>query len=130
MANPFEYSDALMDHFDRPRNAGVLASPDGVGSCDGPGGDRTTFYIRVREGVIGEITFQCVGCPPAIAAASLATELAKGLPLADAATITPATIITALGGIPENKRHVAAITANALADAVARTQTVERAPHP
>jgi len=118
MANPFGYSDVLMDHFDQPRNAGELASPDGVGTCPGRGGDRTTFYLRVRGGVIRNITFKCVGCPPAIAAASMTTELAKGRPLTDAAAITPDTIIAALGGLPDNKRHVATVTANALADAV------------
>ena len=117
MSNPFNYSDVLIDHFERPRNVGELDSPDGVGSCPGRGGDRTTFYVRVRAGVIHEITFQCVGCPPAIAAASVATEFAKGRRLSDAA-ITPDDLIAALGGIPANKRHVAATTATALANAV------------
>jgi len=118
MGNPFGYSDVLMDHFDRPRNAGELAKPDAVGTCQGHGADRTTFYLRVRAGVIREITFQCIGCPPAIAAASITTELAKNRPLANAATITPTDITTALEGIPETKQHVAVVTANALADAI------------
>ena len=118
MGNPFGYSDVLMDHFDRPRNAGELASPDAVGSCPGPGNDRTTFYLRVRRGVIREITFQCVGCPPAIAAASMATELAKGRRISTAAAISANDITAALNGIPDKKRHVAAVTAAALADAV------------
>lgn len=107
-----------MDHFDRPRNAGEMASADAVGSCQGRENDRTTFHLRVRGGVIREITFQCVGCPPAIAAASATTELAKGLRLADAAAITPDDISAALGGLPPHKRHVATVTANALADAI------------
>jgi len=120
MGNPFGYSDVLIDHFDQPRNAGELASPDAMGTALGRGEDRTTFYIRVRGGVIREITFQCVGCPPAIAAASMATVLAKGLPLTDvAAAVTPAALIAALGGVPDNKRHVATVTANAMMDAVA-----------
>jgi len=118
MGNPFGYSDVLMDHFDRPRNAGELTSPDAVGTCRGHGGDCTTFYLRVRAGVIREITFQCVGCPPAIAAASITTELAKNRRIPAAATISADDITAALDGLPDEKRHVAVVTANALAEAI------------
>jgi len=118
MPNPFGYSDTLIDHFDHPRNAGELGDANAVGSAGDTNHEYTTFYLRVADDTITRVTFKCMGCPPAIAAASMTTELATGQHLDDAAEITGDAIVTALGGLPAEKRHVASMAAEALANAI------------
>jgi nitrogen fixation NifU-like protein len=115
--NP-EYSDILMDHFNHPRNAGELAAPDGVGKAGHGDHEYVIIQIRVREDAIAEIAQQAAGCEPAVAAASMVTELAKGKHLDEASLITQDTIASALGKMPADKCHTAGLAAEALANAI------------
>lgn len=116
---PKQYSPAVMDHFERPRNAGAMADADGVGSAGDPScGDTMTIWIRVRDDRIEAISFKCKGCPTAIACGSITTELAEGLHLDEAADIADETIADALGGLPAERRHCSNLGAEALSNAV------------
>jgi nitrogen fixation NifU-like protein len=115
--NP-EYSDILLDHVNHPRNAGELAAPDGVGKAGHGDHEYVVIQIRVREDAIAEIAQQAAGCEPAVAAASMSTELAEGKHLDDASLITQDTIATALGGLPADQCHTAGLAAEALANAI------------
>ena len=112
------YSDILIDHFNHPRNAGVLAAPDGVGKAGQGDHEYVVIQIRVREDAVAEIAQQAAGCEPAVASASMATELAKGKHLDEASLITQDTIASALGGLPADKCHTAGLAAEALANAI------------
>lgn len=112
------FSAILMDHFDHPRNVGELPDADGVGTAGHDGHDQTTFWIRVRDEAIAEITFKCHGCPSAIASASMTTQLALGKHVDDAAEIAQDTIVTALDGMPPEKQHAAGLAAEALNNAI------------
>lgn len=113
-----EYSMTVMDHLRRPRNAGLLAAPDGVGRAGHGDHEYVIVQIRVRDDVIVEIAQQAAGCEASLAASSMVTELAKGKHLDEAAEITQDTIVSALGGLPTDKRHVAGMAAEALAAAI------------
>ncbi len=116
---PRQYSPAVMDHFERPRNAGAMADADGVGSAGDPScGDTMTIWIRVRDERIEAITFKCKGCPTAIACGSITTELAAGLHLDEAADIADETIAEALGGLSPERRHCSNLGAEALSNAI------------
>jgi len=115
------YSDKLMDHFRRPRNAGDLADPDGVGTAgDVTCGDVLVVQIKVdrRTETIADIRFQCKGCPAAIATASAMTELARGMHLDGAAELADTRIAEAVGGLPQDKWHCSNLGADALHNAV------------
>ena len=119
------YDDPLVEHFVNPRNVGVIENPDGYaqeGSIDC--GDMMEMYIMVRDGVITDVKYRTFGCASAIASSSMASELIKDKPIAEAEAITEETIADALGGLSPNKMHcsvmaVAAFRA-ALADYVAK----------
>jgi nitrogen fixation protein NifU and related proteins len=120
-----EYSAALLDHFRNPRNAGMMREPDGVGEgeyeeCM----DLARFYLRVREGRVTEARFQAYGCGPTLAACSAGTEVATGTRLEELAQIPEARIEDAVGGLPAERRHAAAVVTLALQaaarDALAR----------
>lgn len=113
------YSAIVLDHFLNPRNAGLMRSPDGVGEDEYDGcGDLTRFFLRVRDGVAAEIRFQTYGCGPTIAAASVASEVCRGRAVADLADLKADEIERALEGLPEDRKHAAALAAGALRAAV------------
>jgi nitrogen fixation protein NifU and related proteins len=109
------YSPALVDHFLHPRNAGLMRDPDGVGVDEFAGcGDLARFYLRVRDGRATEVRFQTYGCGPTIAAASAGSELVTGRALEEMVTVKPEDIEAALAGLPEDRKHAAALVAGAI----------------
>lgn len=114
------YSPLLMEHFERPRNAGEMAAPDGDASTANPVcGDRMRVMIRVRDGRIAEVRWQTRGCPPAIATSSFASELVTGWPLGDVEGLTREALAEGIGGLPKDKIHCSVLAADALRAAVA-----------
>lgn len=104
MGHP-EYSDVLLDHFRNPRNVGALAAPDAEGSAaSGIHGDTLRLCFALEGGRIREVRFRCLGCPVAIAAGSVATELLLRRTITEALALTDEDVIRALGGVPERKR--------------------------
>ena len=62
-----------------PRNVGVMPDADGVGEVgNAKCGDIMKIFIKVKDNIITDISFQTFGCGAAIATSSMATELAKG----------------------------------------------------
>ena len=122
------YSAVLVDHFLNPRNAGLMREPDGVGADEYDGcGDLARFFLRVREGRASEVRFQTYGCGPTIAAASAASELARGRAVDALAHLEPGEIEAALDGLPEDRKHAADVVADALR--AAALDYLRRRPH-
>jgi nitrogen fixation NifU-like protein len=109
------YSETLLDHFRSPRNVGTIRNADAVGEAEDPScGDLARFYLRIEAGRIREARFQTYGCGPSIAASSLATELVRERPLDVVEALTPEAMEQALGGLPDERRHVAMLVVDAL----------------
>lgn len=114
------YSDVVLDHFERPRNVGVVVDADADVTVDSPRcGDVLRLSLRVRDGRIVEARFLARGCGAAIASASRLTELLSGLPLGRAADLDGEAVANALGGLPPGKRDCSELAARAAAAAVA-----------
>jgi len=117
------YSEIVMDHFNNPRNAGVIEDADGVGEVGNPQcGDMMTFYIKVKDDTLVDVKFQTFGCVAAIAVSSLVSEMAKGKKLDEAQQITRQGVAQALGGLPPNKMHCSNLGAEALSLAIKNYQ--------
>ena len=113
------FSAKLMEHFSAPRNSGRLDVPDRVGGSGTPGqGPFTRLELRVADGLITAARFQTHGCGPSIACGSVLTELIIGRSLSDAAGLTADDIVSALDGLPDDKRHCADAALAALRDAL------------
>ena len=111
------FSDIVMDHFRRPRNAGRLDPCDVQGVAGTPGqGPFMLLTVRLDGDCICEVQFQTFGCGPAIAAGSLLTELVCGRRLADAADMDRETLVEALGGLPHAKLYCADLAVDAWRD--------------
>jgi len=113
------YTDKVMEHFQNPRNVGVIEDADGVGKVGNPVcGDMMTFYIKVKEDRLADIKFQTFGCGAAIAVSSIVSEMAMGKTLDEAMAITNKLVAEELGGLPKNKLHCSNLGADALHEAI------------
>ena len=114
------YSDKVMDHFNNPRNVGVIDDADGVGEVGNPiCGDVMKITIKVDDtDHISDLKFQTLGCGAAIATSSIVTELAKGMTIQDAAAITKKQVAEELGGLPPAKMHCSVLATDGLKVAI------------
>jgi nitrogen fixation NifU-like protein len=109
------FSEAVLDHFRNPRNAGELADADAVVEVTNPVcGDILRLSVRVREGRIDEVRFLCRGCTTAIACASFLTERLHSHTMAEAKAITAESLSVALGSLPPATFHGAQLAADGL----------------
>jgi nitrogen fixation NifU-like protein len=109
------YSEIVMDHFERPRNSGVLDDANAVGYMTNPVcGDTLLLMLRVRQGRIETARWQSNGCAASIAASSLLSELVQGKLVEEARSITREAVVEALGGLPASKLHASVLAADAL----------------
>ncbi len=112
------YSETVIEHAARPRNAEPLASPDGYAVITGPCGDTMQIWLRVRDNVVTAASFTTDGCGPSISSGSIATEMIAGKSPADAMRISQKDILEALGGLPEDSSHCALLAANTVKAAI------------
>ncbi len=118
------YSEELMEHYNNPRNVGVLdkkKSNVGTGLVGAPAcGDVMKLQIEVDEktGVIIDAKFKTFGCGSAIASSSLVTEMVKKQSLKDAEKITNSDISKALS-LPPVKIHCSVLAEDAIKAAIA-----------
>lgn len=125
------YNDKVLDHFKNPRNMGEMKEADVVGEYGNPVcGDLMFIYLKIgmNEGkeFIEDISFQTFGCAAAIATSSMITELAKGMTLEEAKSITRDDIANSLGGLPPQKLHCSNLAADALHDAIEKYYSKKR----
>jgi nitrogen fixation protein NifU and related proteins len=110
------FSDAVLDHFRNPRNAGELPGATAAVEVANPVcGDILKLFARFENGRIAEVRFLCRGCTTSIACASLLTEQLKLRSLSEVRSITPESISEILGGLPPATFHGAQLAADALA---------------
>ena len=124
MAKPGElregYSEIVLDHFEHPRNNGVLEGANAVGYMTNPVcGDALVLMLRIENERIAEARWQSDGCAASLAASSLLTEMVQGKTISDAASITREAVVKALGGLPASKLHASVLAADALHHALA-----------
>jgi nitrogen fixation NifU-like protein len=87
------YQQDLLDHYQHPRNFGLLEKYDFVSPLYNPScGDSVTFSGRVRDGMLSEITFEGKGCVLSIAMASKLTEHSKNMSCNDIARLSEETV--------------------------------------
>jgi nitrogen fixation NifU-like protein len=113
------YNDQVLEHFQNPRNAGVMEHPDGEALVSNPAcGDTMKLHIKVAKGVIVDAKWQTRGCGSAIAASSVASEMIKGQSLEKSRKLTRGEISDALGGLPSAKVHCSVLASDALREAI------------
>ena len=115
------YSEKVLDHYENPRNVGVLEDDQSVGTgmVGAPAcGDVMKLQIKVSDdGIIQDAKFKTYGCGSAIASSSLVTEWVKGKSLDEAAEIKNTHIAEELA-LPPVKIHCSVLAEDAIAAAI------------
>ena len=116
------YSKEVIDHYENPRNVGVLDKQDssvGTGLVGAPVcGDVLKLQIKVNEeGVIIDAKFKAFGCGSAIASSSLVSEWVKGKNVDEALAIKNTEIAKHLS-LPPVKLHCSLLAEDAIKAAV------------
>ncbi len=116
---PLPYSEKLLGYFRNPKNQGPMEDADSVAKAGSPAcGDMITFYLKVEEDKVKEITFESYGCAANIGTASYLTELAKEKTLEEAFKINWKRLSEDLGGLPKVKFHCGILAVGALRRAI------------
>jgi nitrogen fixation NifU-like protein len=113
-----KYSEAIVQRWMNAPGHGQMARPDGHARVTGPCGDSMEIFLRVEGRRIAEASFLTDGCMTTIVSASMVVEMATGMPLSDARSISQQQILDALGGLPEESHHCALLASNTLRAAV------------
>jgi len=115
------YSEKVLDHYENPRNVGVIEDDISVGTgmVGAPAcGDVMKLQIKVGDdGIIQDAKFKTYGCGSAIASSSLVTEWVKGKSLDEAADIRNTQIAEELA-LPPVKIHCSVLAEDAIAAAI------------
>jgi nitrogen fixation NifU-like protein len=111
-------SDRFIAHANAPQNLGPLKEANGTAKGTGTCGDSVEIFLSVNGDTIKEIKHVPQGCAYTIACASAVTTLVHGSPLKEALKITPKDVANALGGLPEDHQHCAALAVNTLGEAI------------
>lgn len=118
-ADPGEYSPAALDHARFPRHYGPLKVFHGRARITGACGDTMEFWLKVKDDRVEKVSFITDGCGPSLASGSMASTLAAGKPVVEAAVLRQKDILKALGGLPPAVEHCALLAADTLQAACA-----------
>jgi nitrogen fixation NifU-like protein len=119
------HSEALLDHFHRPRHAGQLDPPALVVDVENPAcGDWLRLSALVEDGVVQRAAFQVRGCTASIACGSALAEWLHGRRVeelrAGGREAVRAAIAGAVGPLPPASRHAAELCADGVAALLGR----------
>ena len=114
------YSEVVQDHFEHPRNVGIFEQADAEAEVMNPAcGDIMRLYLKIDGDRIVEAKFQTQGCPAAIAAGSITTEMLVDMTLEEAGGFKRDAVNDALGGLPPQKVHSSVLVEDAVKAALA-----------
>ena len=109
------FSEAVLDHFRNPRNAGELPGATATVEVSNPVcGDTLKLAVKIADGRVAEARFLCRGCTTSIACASLLTEELRDRTPVEARAITAESLSQSLGGLPPATFHGAQLAADAV----------------
>jgi len=92
------YREKLLDHYNNPRNYGVMEACDTSVELENAScGDLIKVQIDAKGDVISEAKFTGEGCAVAIASASILTEYMRGKKLQDIIKLTLEEFIDLIG---------------------------------
>ncbi|MCH2375438.1 MAG: iron-sulfur cluster assembly scaffold protein [Planctomycetes bacterium] len=112
----------LDEHFLQPRNTGVLEDADFTVRVENPVcGDLMDLHVRHGpDGRVDACRFQVYGCPAAIAAGSMLTELVVGKSCEELRALRRDDLLESLGDFPRRQVHAVHLAYDAV-EAVCET---------
>jgi nitrogen fixation NifU-like protein len=115
------YSTKVLDHFEHPRNAGVVADPDASVQIENPAcGDVLKLTLKLSGERIEEIRFLAKGCVCSMACGSALTELLRGKTIEQARDLDREQLVKAVGELPPASMHASYLAMDALGAALSQ----------
>ena len=115
------YSAKLLDHFDHPRNVGEITAADAFAQVENPAcGDIMQLTLKLTDGRITEARYRTRGCVASIACGSALTEMLIGLTPDEAGAVRRESLVSAVGGLPNESVHASHLAMDALKAALTR----------
>jgi SUF system NifU family Fe-S assembly protein len=109
------YSPEVLDHFQNPRNAGTIESPDSSARLENPAcGDVLELTLKLEGKRIADIRFRAKGCVPTMACGSALTELIKGKNADEARQLSREKLLAKIGGLPHASNHASHLAMDTL----------------
>jgi nitrogen fixation protein NifU and related proteins len=85
------YQEIIIDHYKHPHGRGLREPYDAEAHHVNPTcGDEVTMRVRLRDGILEDVSYAGVGCSISQAAAIVLYELLRGRKVADALVVTDA----------------------------------------
>ena len=82
------YQEIILDHYKNPHHKGLREPFEAeVHHVNPTCGDEVTLRVHLDDGVVGDVSYDSVGCSISQASASVLTDLVIGKPVADAMAI-------------------------------------------
>ncbi|UCD14150.1 MAG: iron-sulfur cluster assembly scaffold protein [Thermoplasmatales archaeon] len=121
----YELGKKLLEHFQNPKNVGIIKNADGYARVKNPVcGDLTDMYIKVENERVKDVKFKTFGCLVTIASASALSEAVKEKKLdeilgsSDPIKMLMELIIGEFKDIPKEKLHCPPASIQALLMAI------------
>ena len=112
------YGDVAFQRWLKPLYIGNMDKPDGYGRVKGSCGDTMQIFLKFENEKVKEASFLTDGCGSSTVCGSFAAEMALGKSPDEILDITGESILKKVGGLPEEDKHCAFLSADALQEAL------------
>ena len=112
------YSDTAISYYMNKPYFGDLPDPDHVAEMTGTCGDTMKIFLKIKDNIIVDATYQVLGCPGAVASAMAIVDLIKMKSIDFAKTITDGDVFKKLEDIPAKKHHCIQLSVKTLHKAI------------
>ena len=112
------YGEIAFQRWLKPLYMGAMDKFDGYGRVTGSCGDTMEIFLKFKNERVQDASFQTDGCGSSTVCGSFAAELAIGRSPDEILDITGESILKKGGGMPEEERHCAFLSADALQEAL------------
>ncbi len=112
------YSDETIAMFLSTKDDRKIEKPDGFARITGSCGDTMEIFLKIDNGIITDCSFQTDGCNPSKAAGGMVAKIVKGEKINESKKLTPQVLLNALGGLPKEHEHCAALAIDTLKKAL------------
>ena len=112
------YGDIAFQRWLKPLYMGLMDNPDGYGCLTGSCGDTMQIFLKFKNEQVKDASFITDGCGSSVVCGSFAAEMALGKSPDELLDITGESILQKVGGLPEEDKHCAFLSAEALQEAL------------
>ncbi len=116
---PKIYNQDVLHHYQNPHNKGTLSDPDFSVTKENPNcGDRITLQVKLNGDKISKVKFDGHGCVLSIGAASILTQMIKGLNIGDAMKLSLEDLLDNMGNPAKMRERCVSMSLEALEEAL------------